>query len=108
MQATTAVWNRLSGLMLVLLLAAGVLAVGLWYWPEIRRNEQLQAERLDLERQLADTRARGDALRAQLRALTEHPAAMERLIRERLGLARPGEWVVHFEPPARESAVVRR
>lgn len=107
MQATT-LWNRLSGLVLVLLLAAGALAVGLWYWPEIRRNELLQAERLELERQLADARTRGAALREQLRALTEHPAAMERLIRERLGLARPGEWVVHFEPPAREPAMVRR
>ncbi len=107
MQATT-LWNRLSGLVLVLLLASGVLAVGLWYWPEIRRNEQLQAERLELERQLAETRAHGAALRGQLRALTDHPAAMERLIRERLGLARPGEWVVHFEPPLREEPATGR
>jgi hypothetical protein len=33
---------------------------------------------------------------------------MERFIRERLGYARPGELVVHFEPPPSNAAVARR
>jgi cell division protein FtsB len=102
------IWSRLSRVLIVLLFAAGATAVGLWYLPEIRRNEELQAERLRLERQEREVRERGEMLRAQIQALTNNPAAVERLIRERFGYARPGELVVHFEPPASNSAVARR
>lgn len=102
------IWSRLSRVLIVLLFAAGTIAVGLWYLPEIRRNQDLQAERLRLELQARELRGRGEALRAQIQALTNNPAAVERLIRERFGYARPGEWVVHFEPPASNPAMARR
>jgi cell division protein FtsB len=107
MQAPT-IWNRLSWVVAVLLLAAGALTVGAWYLPEIRRNQDLQGERLKLDRQLAEVRARGDYLRASIHSLTNDPAAVERIIRERFGLAKPGETVVHFEPPAANPPVARR
>lgn len=94
--------------MVVLLFVAGGLAVGLWYLPEIRRNQDLQSERLRLDRQVAAAQARGEAIRARMAAFTNSPAAAERLIRERFGLARPGEVVVHFEPPSSNAAVARR
>ncbi len=93
------IWNRLSAVVAVLLFAAGALAVGIWYLPEIQRNQELQTERLQLERQLAAARAYGDALRNRIVSFTNNPAAAERLIRERFGFAKPGETVVHFEAP---------
>ena len=102
------VWNRLSAVVTVLLFVAGALAVGIWYLPEIQRNQDLQAERLQLERQIAAARAYGDALRNRIVAFTNNPAASERLIRERFGFAKPGETVVHFEAPAASPTVTRR
>jgi len=107
MQVPT-IWNRLSWVVAVLLFVAGGLAVGTWYLPEIERNRELQAERLRLDRQLADVRGRGDALRASIHSLTNDPAAVERIIRERFGLAKPGEMVVHFEPPVSNPPMARR
>ncbi len=102
------IWNRLSVLMGVLLVAAGVVSAVTWYLPEIERNRALQAEHLQLERQVAEVRMRREALREQIAALTPDPRAAERLIRERYGLARPGEVVVLFEPPAVPAPVARR
>lgn len=107
MQVPT-IWNRLSVVVCVLLFVAGALTVGTWYLPEIRRNEELQTERLSLERQLADARTRGESLRAQIQAFTNNPSAAERRIREHFGLAKPGELVVHFEPPTSNPPVARR
>lgn len=107
MQVPT-IWNRLSWVVVALLFVAGALAVGSWYLPEIQRNEELQAERLRLERQVSELRARGDALRADLHSLTNDPVAIERILRERFGLAKPGETVVHFEAPTSNPPMVRR
>lgn len=103
----TTVWNHLSSVVVFLLFVLGGLAVGIWYLPEIQRNQELQTERLQLERQLAAAQAHGRALQASLKAFTNNPAAAERIIRERFGFARPGEVVVHFEPPAPESLPAR-
>lgn len=102
------VWNRLSAVVTVLLFVAGALAVGIWYLPEIQRNQDLQAERLRLEQQVAAARAYGDTLRYRIVAFTNNPAAAERLIRERFGFAKPGEMVVHFEAPTASPTVTRR
>ena len=102
------VWSRLSSVVVVLLFVAGGLAVGMWYLPEIQRNRDLQSERFLLERQVAAAQAHGEAVRARIQAFTNSPAAAERIIRERFGLARPGELVVHFEPPSSNPAVARR
>lgn len=107
MQVPT-IWNRLSWVVVALLFVAGALAVGSWYLPEIQRNEELQAERLRLEREVFELRARGDALRADLHSLTNDPVAIERILRERFGLAKPGETVVHFEAPTSNPPMVRR
>ncbi len=107
MQVPT-IWNRLSWTVAVLLFVAAGLAVGAWYLPEIRRNQDLQAERLNLDRELALVRARGDALRASVHSLTNDPGSIERIIRERFGLARTGETVVHFEAPLSNPPVARR
>jgi cell division protein FtsB len=42
---------------------------------------------------------RTEALRRELEALEHQPFALERAIREELGLARPGELVVRFRRP---------
>jgi cell division protein FtsB len=53
-----------------------------------------QRERADaLAREIEQLRADNSRLAADIRALRQDPAAIERLAREELGLARPGETV---------------
>jgi cell division protein FtsB len=57
---------------------------------------QLMAQRqraLELAREIEEVRAENLRLAAEIRALRTDPGAIERIAREQLGLARPGETV---------------
>jgi cell division protein FtsB len=58
---------------------------------------------LELAREIEDIRAENVRLAAEIRALRTDPRAIERIAREQLGLARPGETVFLIrdaDPPA--------
>jgi len=82
------------------LLLAGLLLVAVWYLPLIQQNERMQRENLRLERELQKEKEKSRQLQADIDALRNDPQTVERLTREKLGYARPGETVVRFEPPA--------
>jgi cell division protein FtsB len=60
----------------------------------------MQRENLRLERELQKEKEKSRQLQADIDALRNDPQTVERLTREKLGYARPGETVVRFEPPA--------
>lgn len=43
--------------------------------------------------------SQNEALRREIQALREDPAALERAVREELGYVKPGEIVIHLESP---------
>jgi cell division protein FtsB len=75
------------------LLAAGLLDrdTGVGRWLDLRRDAS------SAEARISDTRARIAAHEAEAAGLRDDPVAIEAAIREDLGLARPGEWVVREE-----------
>ncbi len=91
------IWNKLTRLVIALLVIAVLLAIAGWYLPLIRQNERMRQEvqRLDTQTQKENESAR--QLKASIDALRNDPKAVERLAREQLGFAKPGETVVHFE-----------
>lgn len=97
--ASPTTWNRLSYAVVGLLLLAGFLLAGLWYLPEIRANQQLQQRKLELQGRLAAADTLLWQLKERVRELETNPKAVERLAREKLGYARPGETVIYFVPP---------
>ncbi|MGA2747156.1 MAG: septum formation initiator family protein [Verrucomicrobiota bacterium] len=99
MNAGQSIWDRLFQLVLVLLVIAAVLGIFLWYQPVIQENERMREEKLALDRQIEKENETARKLDASLRAL-QNPATIERLARERLSYAKPGEDVIHFDPPA--------
>jgi cell division protein FtsB len=99
------IWSRLTRVVWLLLMAAAVMLVAMWYLPQIRKNQAMREElaRLDGEVRLEEDKIHRK--KAMIDALRNDPKAVERLAREKLGLARPGETVVHFEPaPAAHSS----
>jgi cell division protein FtsB len=93
------IWDKLTRVVLVLLLAAAVLGMALWYRPVVAANERMRQDKLELDTKIQKETEIAKKLDSQLRSL-KNPKTIERLARERLSYARPGENVVHFDPPA--------
>ena len=99
MNVDLGIWSKLTKMVVWLLLLAGLLLVGVWYLPLIQQNERMQRVNLRLERELQMEKEKSKELQTDIDALRNDPKTVERLTREKLGYARPGETVVRFEQP---------
>jgi cell division protein FtsB len=93
------IWGKLSRVVVFLLCIAGLLAVALWYLPLIQQNERMRKVVLQLDTQIAKAEENNRQLKTSMDALKYDPKAVERLARERLGYAKPGETMIHFDEP---------
>lgn len=107
MNVDLGIWGKLTRAVIFLLLIAGALLIAVWYFPLIRQNEALRKQILRLEAQIQKEEETSKQLRAAIESLRSDPKAVERLARERLGYAKPGETVVRFETPATNTSVLR-
>ena len=93
------IWDKLTRLVLGLVVAAAILGIALWYQPVINTNRAMRARKLELEQKITAETETARKLEAALRAMQD-PRTVERLARERLSYAKPGEEVILFEPSA--------
>jgi cell division protein FtsB len=100
------IWSRLTRLVFFLVLAASALLVGLWYLPLIEQNQAMREQLFRLDTEMKREEAKVQQKRAAIESLRTDPKAVERLAREQLGLAKPGETVIHFETPAADGWAV--
>lgn len=100
MNVDLGIWSKLTKMVTWLLLLAGLMLVGVWYLPLIQQNERMQRLNLKLESDLQKEKENSRKLQADIDALRNDPQTVERLTREKLGYAKPGETVVRFESPA--------
>lgn len=107
MNVDLGIWNKLTKLVIALLLIAGLLGIAGWYLPLIRQNERMRKEVQRLDAQNRKEQETEKQLNASINALRQDPKAVERLAREQLGYAKPGETVVRFEAPATNRAIAR-
>ena len=100
MNVDLGIWNKLTRVVIVLCLVAGLIGVGLWYLPKIRKNERMRqvVERLDDQIKKEEDSSR--QLKNSIESLRNDPKVVERLTREKLGYAKPGETIIRFEGPA--------
>jgi cell division protein FtsB len=94
------VWDQLTRLVIFLLFIAGLLAVGVWYMPLIKENENYRKEILRLDAQIQKESQMVKQLKNSCDSLTRDPKAIERLARESLGYGKPGETIFRFGPPS--------
>jgi cell division protein FtsB len=99
MNAGQSIWDKLFRLVLALLVLAGLLGIFLWYQPVIQENQRWRGDKLELEKKIDKELEIARKLDADFRAL-QNPVTVERLARERLSYAKPGENVIHFDPPS--------
>ncbi len=99
MKGTLNIWDYLTRVVIFLLFVAGLLVVAVWYLPLIKHNERMRKEILRYDTQIQKQEETGKQLKASIDALRYDPKAVERLARETLGYAKPGETVIKFEAP---------
>ena len=107
MNVDLGIWSKLTRLALLLVLAAGLLLVAVWYLPLVRHNERMRKELLRLDTQIQKEDETAKQLKTSIDALRNDPKAVERLAREKLGYAKPGETVIRFEEAATNHSVTR-
>jgi len=97
------IWDKLTRLVMALLVIAAVLGIVVWYEPVVRENQRMREAKFELEKKIDLETKIAKKLDTQLRSF-QNPALertiVERLARERLSYAKPGENVIHFEAPA--------
>jgi cell division protein FtsB len=105
------IWSKLTRLTVFLLVAAACLAAGVavwhWYVPVIQQNERMRKEILRHDTQIQNEEKKGRQLNADIQAVSNDPKTVERLARERLRYAKPGETVILFEAPVTNSPAHR-
>lgn len=104
MNVDVGIWDKLTKVVIFLLFVAGLLIVAVWYLPLIRQNERIRQRTLVLDTQIQREEEIGRQLRTSIDSLHHDPRAVERLARERLGYAKPGETVIRFENRATNAA----
>ena len=101
------IWDKLTRVVVFLLFVAGLLGVAIWYLPLIQQNERMRKEILRLDGQIQKEDEAAKQLKLSIDALRYDRKAVERLARERLGYARPGETVIRFEAAPATNALTR-
>jgi cell division protein FtsB len=101
MNVDLGIWGKLTRQLLVFLcFIALLMAIALWYLPLIQRNERMRKEILRLDAQVQKEEETARQLKSSIDALRFDPRAVERLSRELLHYAKPGETVIRFDAAA--------
>jgi cell division protein FtsB len=98
MNVDLGIWSKLTKVVVGLVVLAFLLLIGMCYLPLIQQNERMRREILRLDAQLQKEEEKSRQLKTEIEALRNDPKTIERLMREKLGYARPDETVVRFEP----------
>ena len=94
------VWDKLTRVVVVLLFVAFAIGIGYLCVPLMQQNVRMRQRNLELEAQVQREEDSARQLKASLDALRSDPKAIERLAREKLGYAKPGEVIIRFQEPA--------
>jgi len=105
MNVDLGIWDKLTRLVIFLLFLAYLLGVAVWYLPLIKQNERMRKEILRLDTRVQREKEIGRQLKTSTDALLHDPKAVERLAREQLGYAKPGETIIKFEAPATNTPI---
>ena len=100
MKVDLGIWSKLTQAVVVLVVLAILILIGMTYLPLIRENERMRAKMDRLDAELQQQELISKQLKAEIEALGNDPKTIERLVREKLGYAKPDETVIHFDSTA--------
>jgi len=106
MNVDLGIWEKLTRVVIFLILLAGLLGLAVWYLPLIKQNERMRKENLRLDALIHKEEESSRQLKGAMDSLRYDPKAVERLGRETLHYAKTGETVIVFESAPTNGAAV--
>jgi len=100
MNVDLGIWGKLTRVVIALLVIAVLGLIWQCYLPLIKENERMRKNAEGLSTQVQKEEASQKQLKSSFNTLRYDTNAVERLARETLHYAKPGETVVVFEAPA--------
>ena len=100
MNVDLGIWGKLTRIVIGLLVIALLGIIWQWYLPLIKQNERMRRNVLSLDDQIHKEESAQKQLKTAIDTLRHDTNAVERLAREKLRYAKPGETVIVFETPA--------
>jgi cell division protein FtsB len=97
MNVNPTIWDKVTRMIVVGIVVAMVAGVFVWYLPVIQQNQRMRKRALDLDAEIAKQEKRAERSKVEIEAIQSDPKTIERLARERLGYAKPGETVIRFQ-----------
>ena len=97
MNVDTVIWDKLSRVVMTLLILAALIWVAVLYFPLMHQNEAMRHQIVELDQRIEHEEMVNRELRLEIDSLQSDPKTVERLAREQLGLAKPNETVVRFD-----------
>lgn len=91
--------------MVGLVVLASLLGIFFWYLPLFQQNARMRKQIMVLQGQVRVEERKQEAIKTAISHLENDPKTVERMAREKLGYAKPGETVIFFEPPKRSYPV---
>jgi cell division protein FtsB len=93
------IWGILTKLVVALVVIAILVLIFMLYRPLIDENERMRRDILKMDEEIKTQEMAVQELSTQIAILRNDTNTLERLAREKLGYARPGETIFHFDPP---------
>jgi cell division protein FtsB len=97
MNVDLGIWGKLTRFVIALLVIALLGIIWQWYLPLIKQNERMRRTTLTLDGKIQTEEATQKQYKASIDTLRYDTNAIERLAREKLRYAKPGETVIVFE-----------
>jgi cell division protein FtsB len=98
MKVDLGIWDKLTWAVIVLGLIAGLVLVGDMYLPLIKQNRRMRESINKLTDQINHEEETNKWLKSYIESLRHDPKTVERAVREKLGYAKPDEFVIRIEP----------
>ena len=90
------IWVLIHRISAALIIGVAVVWVGALFYPQFRQMRDLNSRQLQLEEEIRRDEETLQHLRAKQQRLMNDPRYVEKIAREELGLAKPGETVFKF------------
>jgi cell division protein FtsB len=100
MKVDLGIWDKLTWAVIVLGLIAGLVLVGDMYLPLISQNKRMRLSINKLTDQINREEETNKWLKGYIESLRHDPKTVERAVREKLGYAKPDEFVIRITEPA--------
>lgn len=101
------IWNKLTKLVVGLVVIAVLLLIFMCYRPLIDENEAMRKDILRLDEEIKAQEKTSQDLSMAITILRNDNKTLERLTREKLGYAKPAETVFHFDPAVTNGSAPR-